>query len=220
MEILELLVELRDELGKGAARRLRRAGKVPAILYGPKREPLALAVPTREFRQKVAALEGAHLIRLVNENLKVVNENLKECVAVVRDMQLHPVSSAILHVDFYEVDLAAKLTVSAPLHFVGKAAGVALGGILQPLRREIEVRCLPMQIPEHVEVDVSHLGIHDTIHVSELRLPEGVEVVYTEDFPVVTVLPPTVEEVSGAQMVGEAQAAAPGGEPAKGGTEK
>lgn len=212
MEIIDLLVELRHKVGKGAARQLRRTGKVPAILYGRKREPVALAVPAKEFRQKIAAIEGAHLIRLKSEGLD-------ECLALVKEMQLHPVSNAILHVDLYEVDLEEKLTVSAPLHFVGKAVGVAAGGILQPLRREIDVRCLPMEIPEFIEVDVSNLGIHDTIHVSQLQLPEGVEAIYSEDFAVVTVLPPTVE-VTAQPVMPEAAAGAPAAEPAKSPAEK
>ncbi|GIW45821.1 MAG: 50S ribosomal protein L25 [Candidatus Binatia bacterium] len=207
MEIIDLPVEVREEKGKGPARRLRIAGKVPAILYGRKRAPRPLAVSAKEFRQKIAAIEGAHLIRLRNDALA-------ECLALVKEVQWHPVSSAILHVDFYEVDLAERLTVEAPLHFVGKAPGVALGGILQPLRREIQVRCLPMQIPEYIEVDVSGLGIHDTIHVSQLHLPEGVEAVFTEDFAVVTVLPPTVEHAPGAAP---AEEAAPAPAPEAGG---
>ncbi len=213
MEILELQVEPRQQVGKGVARKFRRMGKLPAILYGRKREPTPLAIPTKEFQRKIAAIEGAHLIRLKGDGMG-------ECLTLVKDVQRHPVTDAFLHVDFYEVDLAEKLTVSAPLHFVGKAAGVALGGILQPLRREIDVRCLPMQIPEFIEVDVSHLGIHDTIHVSELRLPEGVEAVYTEDFTLVTVLPPTVEVSAPSQPAGETVAGAPPVETAKGPTEK
>lgn len=189
METLDLIVEARTTVGKNAARRLRSQEKIPAILYARKRKPIPLSVPAKEFRKKVTALEGAHLIRLRANGVE-----LGECVALVKEVQLHPVTHAVLHVDFLEVDLTQKLTVSAPLHFVGRAAGVALGGILQPLRREISVRCLPMQIPEFIEVDVSALGIHDAIHVSELRLPEGVEAIYTEDFAVVTVLPPTVAE--------------------------
>jgi large subunit ribosomal protein L25 len=203
METIELSVEKRERVGKGGARKLRRQKKVPAILYGRKRQPVPLAIPAKDFQSKVAAIEGAHLIRLKGEV-----EGLEECVALVKEVQVHPVTSALLHVDFYEVDLAEKLTVAAPLHFVGKAAGVALGGILQPLRREISVRCLPMSIPEFIEVDVSALGIHDTIHVSELRLPEGVEAVYTEDFPLVTILPPTVEETR-AEAAPEAGTPAP-----------
>lgn len=213
MEIIDLSVEFRKEAGKSPARRLRRTGRVPAILYGRKRQPTPLAVPTKEFRQKIAAIEGAHLIRLRGEGLD-------ECLALVKDMQMHPVSSAVLHVDFYEVDLAEKLTVSAPLHFVGKATGVALGGVLQPLRREIEVRCLPMQIPEFIEVDVSGLGIHDTIHVSELQLPEGVEAVYTENFALVTVLPPTVEAAGAPTPAAEAATVAPSAEATKSAPEK
>jgi large subunit ribosomal protein L25 len=188
METIELKAEPREGVGKGLARKLRRKGLLPAILYGPKRAPLCLSVVEREFSEKITAIEGAHLIRFLSSR-----PDLQECVALVKDTQIHPVTQRPLHVDFYEVDLNARIRVRVPLHFVGKPQGVVLGGILQPLQREVEIECLPLQIPEFLEVDVSRLGIHDSIHVSQLRLPEGVSVVYHEDIPVVTVLPPVVE---------------------------
>ncbi len=188
METIELRVEPRVGVGKGPARRLRRQGKVPAVLYGRKRAPVPLVVAEKELVERITALEGAHLIRFATDL-----PELRECVALVKETQFDPVRLKPLHVDFYEVDLTAKIRVRVPLHFVGRPKGVVLGGILQPLQREVEIECLPLQIPEFVEVDVSELGIHDTIHVSELRLGEGVTAVYHEDVPVVTVLAPTVE---------------------------
>jgi large subunit ribosomal protein L25 len=212
METVELEAEVRADGGKGAARRLRQSGKVPAVFYGPKQPALKLAVDSKEFLQKISSLEGSHLIRFRSGAEAVSNK-----VALVKDAQYHPVTGAVLHADFYEVDMAQKLRVRVPLHFTGKAAGVALGGILQPVRRDVEVECLPGEMPAFIDIDVSALNIHDAIHVSELQMPPGVVVQYDNDFAVVTVLPPTVEEVKveeAAPVEAEVEGA-PAAEPAK-----
>jgi len=201
MEAVELEAQLRSNGGKGAARQLRRTGKVPAIFYGPKRRPTPIAVDAKAFLQKISTIEGSHLIRLRSSAEEVANK-----IALIKETQYHPVTGAVLHADFYEVDMAEKLHLRVPLHFGGKAVGVALGGILQPVQRDLEVECLPGDIPEFITVDVSALDIHDAIHVSELQAPEGVRICYETDTTLVTVLPPTVEEVK----VEEAAVAAEG----------
>jgi large subunit ribosomal protein L25 len=213
METVELGADLRTSGGKGPARRLRRCGKVPAIFYGPKRTATEIIIDAKEFSQKISALEGSHLIRFSSPANEVGNK-----VALVKEAQYHPVTGAVLHADFYEVDMAATLRVQVPLHFTGKAVGVALGGILQPVQREVEVECLPADIPEFINVDVSALNIHDAIHVSQLQAPAGVTVLYDADATLVTVLPPTVEEVKAAEAVttevaGEVAPAAEGTKP-------
>jgi large subunit ribosomal protein L25 len=213
METLELEADLRTSGGKGPARRLRRSGKVPAIFYGPKRATTLIAIDAKQFAQRIAALEGSHLIRFNSPVDEVANK-----VALVKEAQYHPVTGAVLHADFYEVDMAAKLRVRVPLHFTGKAVGVALGGILQPVQRDVEVECLPADIPEFINVDVSTLNIHDAVHVSQLQPPSGVTVLYDTDATLVTVLPPTVEEAkvaeaAPAEVAGEAAQVAEGGKP-------
>src|SRR5437773_1579819 len=101
-----------------------------------------------------------------------VSPNSQSSPLPLCEVQRHPVSGKVLHADFYEVDLAERLTVSVPLRFVGKPAGVVAGGILQPILREIQVECLPTEIPEFIEVNVAALGIHEAVHLSELQLPE------------------------------------------------
>lgn len=191
METVDILVARRTEAGKGSARRLRRAGKVPAILYGAKRTPAMLAVDAAQLDRRLAHLEGTHLIRLVDAGSS--DPDIHQRMVLVRELQRHPVTGAALHADFYEVDLTERLTVSVTLRFVGKAAGVVAGGILQPLLREIEVECLPTEIPDHLEVDVSGLGIHDALRAGEIPLPAGVAIAGDPAQSVVTVLPPTVE---------------------------
>jgi large subunit ribosomal protein L25 len=190
METIEINVEAREGRGKGAARSIRREGGLPGTLYGRKRSALPVVVNAKEFDTRVAALEGSHLVRILS-----TNPDINGSLALVKEVQRDPVSRSLLHADLYEVDMDAKLRIPIPLHFVGRAEGVELGGILQPIRREVEVICLPASIPEFIEVDVSPLGFHDAIHVSELEVPNGVEIPYDSDFALVTVLPPVVEEV-------------------------
>ena len=208
METVEITIERRGEHGKGAARRLRAAGTGPGILYGPKRTTTAIAVGAEEFDRKVAHLEGSHLIRLVAAG--GADPELHERMVLVRELQVHPVSGHALHADFYEVDLTERLTVAVTLHFVGKAVGVVNGGILQPILREVDVDCLPTEIPEYIEIDVTGLAIHDAIHAADLALPEGVSLVGDPTRTVVTVLPPSIEEKPG--EVAAAEGAAPAAE--------
>jgi large subunit ribosomal protein L25 len=189
LETLEIQVNPREPGNKRQARRLRREGKIPAILYGPKVEPIALELNKKDFSTRVAGLEGSHLVRL-----KSRSTTLADKVALVKDMQYHPISGDVMHADFYEVDLTAKIEVNVPLHFIGKAAGVVRGGILQPIVREIQVECLPMDIPQFFDVDVSALDIGDSVHIEELPMPEGITAVYDSNFALVTVATPTVEE--------------------------
>jgi large subunit ribosomal protein L25 len=220
METLEIRVQRRSGTGKSVTRKLRRGGLIPAVFYGPKRATLTIGVEAEEFARKLQRLEGSHLIRLVNDG--GADADLHDKMVLVREVQMHPVSGDVLHVDFYEVDLTERLAVSVPLHFVGKPAGVVEGGILQPILREIEVECLPTEIPEFIEVDVSALGIHEAVHVSDLKLPEGVIATGDPGLTIVTVLPPTVEEAKPAEAaeaapgeVAPAEGAAPGAEAAE-----
>jgi large subunit ribosomal protein L25 len=148
-----------------------------------------LELNKKEFSSRVAGLEGSHLVRL-----KSSSTSLADKVALVKQMQFHPITGEVIHADLYEVDLTARIQVRVPLHFVGKAAGVVRGGILQPIVREIDVECLPLDIPEFFNVEVSGLDIGDSIHIEDLAMPEGVTAVYDSNIALVTVVPPTVEE--------------------------
>ncbi|HEX2261024.1 MAG TPA: 50S ribosomal protein L25 [Candidatus Binatia bacterium] len=189
METLEIQVEMREVGSKRQARRIRRDGKIPGVLYGPKTAPVPLELNKKEFSNRVAGLEGSHLVRL-----KSGSTALADKVALVKEMQYHPITGEVVHTDLYEVDLTARIQVRVPLHFVGKAAGVVRGGILQPIVREIEVECLPLDIPEFFNVEVSALDIGDSVHIEELSIPEGVTVVSESNLALVSVVPPTVEE--------------------------
>jgi large subunit ribosomal protein L25 len=191
MDIRELTVERREDRGKGAAKRLRRAGRVPAVLYGAVAEPLALSVAPKDVQRVLRAHAGGGV--LVNVRLPGEAEPR---TAVVRDLQFHPVLETLLHVDFQAVRMDEEITVEVPVHVVGEAAGVKeQSGILQLLLRTVEVACLPTLIPDRLDADVSALRIHDVLTVAGLRLPEGVRVATPASQAIVTVAPPAVEEV-------------------------
>lgn len=210
MDTLEISAEPRSRLGKGGARKLRRAGRVPAVIYGPGRDTTHVTVSTVEFERKVASLEGAHLIRIRGDAA------VGEAVVLLRELQEHPVSGEVLHADFLEVDLTKPIQVTVSLHFSGRAVGIVAGGVLQPILREIEVECLPTQIPDYIDVDVTPLEIHGSLHVQDLSLPSGVTAVSDGTLTVVTVAAPVAEAPAAAEepAAGEAPAAAPpeGGE--------
>ena len=125
MDMVEVSIERRQGQGKGTARKLRRAGGIPAVFYGPKRATVSIAVRAEEFERKLSHLEGSHLIRLVNDGGK--DADLHDKAVLLREIQRHPVTDEVLHADFFEVDLTERLAVSVPLRFVGKAVGVVEG---------------------------------------------------------------------------------------------
>jgi large subunit ribosomal protein L25 len=195
METVEVSVEPRDGRGKGAARRARAAGRIPAIIYGPTRATTHVTVSAVEFERKIAPLEGAHLVTLRGGG------EIGNAVVLVKEMQEHPVTGRILHADFFEVDLSKRIRVTVSLHFVGRAVGVVAGGIMQPVLREIAVECLPTQIPEFVEVDVTPLDIHGSLHVKDLALPAGVTCETDGALTIVTVAAPVAEEAPSEEAV-------------------
>jgi large subunit ribosomal protein L25 len=204
METVELACEKRDLKPKRAVNRIRREGRVPAVIYGNKSEATAVAVPGIDLLTRVRTAAKQRLIKLKSAAPELDGKHV-----ILKDIQRTPVGGKILHVDFYEVDLAKTLRVAVPLLFTGRAVGVADGGILQPLEREVEVECLPLEIPEAIEVDVSALGIHDVMHISSLIFASNVRPIFDSDYPVVTVLPPTVTEAPVAAAAAAEGAAAP-----------
>jgi large subunit ribosomal protein L25 len=202
MNIRELSAEPRTAIGKAAVGRLRRRGLVPAILYGAGNAPVPLAVAPVEVQRALRT----HAAGGVLVGLRLPGE-AEARPAVVRDLQFHPVRDSLIHIDFQAVRMDEEITVEVPVHVIGESAGVRdQNGVLAILMRTVEVSCLPSQIPERIDVDVSALRIHDVATIADLRLPEGVRVTTPSTQPVVTVAPPMAEEVV-------ATAAAPAVEP-------
>ena len=206
-----LSVEVREQTGKGMGRRLRAAGRIPAILYGRSCESVPLSLDPR-LLEKLLATSDAGLNTLID--LAVAGRSdLAGKVVLVKELQRHPVRGSLLHADFYEVDLTKTIEVSVRIHVVGTAAGVALdGGILDQALRELEIECLPRAIPDQIDMDVSALMIGESIHVRELVLPEGVKLLSDPDLSVVSVVAPAAEivpEVAAAEVAPVVEGEAP-----------
>jgi large subunit ribosomal protein L25 len=182
---------MRNASGKGGARAVRRKGSIPAIFYGPETEPIAIQVSRNELEKTLKKQTSENTIYQLN-----IKGNGKDSpkTVMVKELQKNPIDQEILHIDFYEVSLFKEIDVTVGLKIVGKAVGVEKGGILQETSRELEIRCLPTNIPNFIEVDVSALDIGDSIHVENIQLPEGIRVLSDAHLTLVTVVPPTEEK--------------------------
>lgn len=191
MEKIDLKASVRESVGNGPARALRRAGQIPAILYGRNTQPVLLSVNSKELEQVLSKGSfGQFILNLVIQNGKQVTK-----AAMIKELQIHPVSGHLIHIDFYEIDMKRQIRVMVPVVTTGQSVGVEEGGMLNIVRREIEVFCLPGDIPESFEIDISALDIGDSIHLEDLPLGENVEVDSEVNYTVVTVLSPKVEEL-------------------------
>jgi large subunit ribosomal protein L25 len=182
-EIITLSAELRERAGKGAARAIRRHGRVPAIVYGDQKEPVTISLEPRELGRALAR-EGffAHLV-----DIQVDGTTHR---TLPRDIQYHPVTDAPLHVDFMRVGAGAQVTVSVPVHFVNqeRSPGIRRGGILNIVRHGIEMVCSVDNIPEHIVVDLDGLDLGDSIHIGAVTMPEGARPVIQErDFTIASI---------------------------------
>jgi large subunit ribosomal protein L25 len=187
MATAQLSAVARDTSGKGAARKLRSAGQVPAIIYGHARAPQPLAVPTRELEK---------LLERVSAESTVIELTLAGAVSrtLIREIQRHPYKKQILHVDFQELVAGEKVSVNVPIVLVGVPDGVRVsGGILSQVMSELTIRVDPVNIPRRIEADVTHVLIGHSLHVSDLKVPEGVEILDDADTTIAVVSAPKVE---------------------------
>jgi large subunit ribosomal protein L25 len=186
-----LKVTVRKTVGDGAARELRREGMIPAILYGPKAEPVMLSVMTKELETILVTSNIGQVLL----NLLIQNGKQQSRTAMIKELQTQPISGNLLHVDFYEVAMDQKIKISIPVVTTGQAAGVEEGGVLQLVRHEVEIFCFPNNIPESLEVDVTDMNIGDSKHIDAVSIDESFELVDESNFTLVTVLSPKAEEV-------------------------
>jgi len=206
-------IQVRDAAGKGVARKLRAAGRIPGVVYGRAQAPVAISLDPKALR-RILVKSDAGLNTLLE--LDVAGGGaLHGKPVLVRDLQRDPVKGDYLHADLFAVDLAQKIQVSVPIHVVGKAKGVELGGILDHSLRELVLLCLPTAIPREIQVDVSALDVGDSLHVRDLLLPAGVELRSDAELSVVSVVLPAVEVAptpaeAAPAVEGEAAPEAPG----------
>ena len=189
MEEIRLKAEKRVQGGKNPARRLRKEGIIPAVLYGKDVEPLSLSISAKEWRLLQTRVKSNTIIKM---ELKK-NGATEERPVMLKDLQRTGLSDAILHIDFLQVSMERAVQVEVPIHFVGEPAGLVKGGVIEQHLRSIMIESLPGQIPEKIEVDISALDIGDSIHISDLDLP-NIKLLAPPDVAVVGVTPPQAEE--------------------------
>lgn len=206
MKEVSVSATTRERVGRGSGRRARAAGDIPAVIYGPEIDPQPIAVNERGLR---AALKTSGLSAIIN--LDVNGQTTK---TVIREIQRDPISSRAIHIDFHAISMTKPLHISVPIHFIGTPEGVKVdGGIMQVTMREIEVSCLPSDIPEQIEINVEGLGIGDSIHVRDLEVPKAKMLAEPQRTVVVISAPtivkvdePTEEELEGEEEAVEGEA--------------
>lgn len=194
MAHVALTAQSRKATGKGAARTLRRQALIPAVFYGPEVDPVNLSLNYRDLEKLIRTGAGENVI--IDLEIETGESTLSHR-AMLKEIQVDPVKQTILHVDLYEISMDKKIEVEVPITLTGTAKGVSdEGGILQQVSRTLEISCLPDNIPDSFELDVTDLEIGDSLHVSDLKIPEGIEVLVEGELTIATVVPPTkIEEI-------------------------
>jgi large subunit ribosomal protein L25 len=201
MQQKQMNVELRSKTGKGISRKLRNADMVPGVVYGKGMDPMAVSINYRELQAAMAGEGGQNnLITLIGGG------SLDQSMAIIADLQRDAVKGTYKHVDLHRINMSEKLRIVVPVVLKGAAIGVKEGGLLDFAHHQLHVECLPGNIPDHIEIDVTTLGVAHSIHVNEIALPEGVKVLDNPKTPVVSVLGRAKEEASEAASE-EAEAA-------------
>jgi len=209
MEITDLAAQVRKEQKKGPARRLRQQGFVPAIFYGGNTENIQLAVKSSDLLKLHKEKKDHAFIKLIIDDGGTKTEKL----SLIKELQTQPLTGKLYHADFYEVDMKKKLAFEVDLNFIGKCIGVENGGELQHIKREVQILCLPADLPDHIDVDITNLGIGHSIKVRDLKLPENMVFVDPADAAIVAVAAVKAAKVAAAATPAEGEAAA--AEPAK-----
>ena len=195
-----LTARIRKSKGKGAAKKLRKMAQVPAVFYGPKTESVMLAVDYPELKRLLRQGSGENVIL----DLQVQSDQgTKTHKAIIKDILMDPVKDIYIHADFYEISMDKEITVDVPIRLVNSPVGVTEGGILQHIKRELKISCLPGKMIDALEVDVSGLDIGDSVHVEDIDLPEGIVSLEEEDLTVAAVAAPTVAEEPEEEVIEE-----------------
>ncbi|MBI5682401.1 MAG: 50S ribosomal protein L25 [Deltaproteobacteria bacterium] len=190
MEQIELTAVMRNGVGKEKAKKLRREGLVPAILYGPVvAKALSLSLNGKDLKKALSTGAGSNVL----VNIKIQDDKKKKRVVMFRGFQRDVLTREIIHADLYELVMDHKIAVDVPVHLVGKAEGVAMGGIIQQESRTLKIECLPNQIPDKIDVDVTSLIIGHSIHVKDITLPQGLKIAGDPNQTIVLVAAPTEE---------------------------
>lgn len=186
MELIELSVAKRESTGKGAAKKLRADNAIPGIVYGAKIEPVKVSIDVNTF-DKVIREHGTTGLFF---DLKVEGEGETGRMVMLKEIQMDPFGLRYQHIDFHEIDMDATVSIVVPVEVQGISAGVKEGGMVQIIRRDLEVICKPKDTPESIKLDISELEIGDSIHVADIDLGAEIEIPFDTNFTVVTIVPP------------------------------
>ncbi|MFP3928410.1 MAG: 50S ribosomal protein L25 [Desulfobacteraceae bacterium] len=192
MAQFELAATERFQTGKEAARKIRSKKQIPAVFYGPKIGTVHLAVSAGDMQSilKKASLESV----IIGLNIATGEGEVRKATAMLKELQVDPIKGDYLHADFYEISMDEEVTVDIPINLVGEPVGVTKGGILQYVRREITVSCLPGKLMDQLDIDVSHLDIGEAVHIEDIPLPEGVSTAQEGHLTVAVVAAPSISE--------------------------
>jgi large subunit ribosomal protein L25 len=192
----KLTVQRRTQVGRNAVKKIKTEGFVPGTIYGAHQEPINLQVKGRDLSTLLSHAAGENIL----VDLEIIDSGIAtNSLALIQEVQHHPLKSDLVHVDFRAVSATEKVTAEVTIETVGEPIGVkTYGGLLEHPLRALEVECLPKDLPEIIEVDVSQLNVGDSLHVSHLQLPEGVEAITDGDITVALVVAPRVEDASAA----------------------
>ncbi|SDT84041.1 large subunit ribosomal protein L25 [Desulfobacula phenolica] len=190
LELIELNAKLREKSGKGVARKLRRNNEIPAIVYGAKKDSMMLSLDTVTF-DRIIRKNGSMGLFF---NLKVGGDSGEEKMVMLKNMQMDTFGLKYLHIDLHEIDMDNQVSITVPVEAVGDSKGVKEGGLLQIIRRELDVLCKPTDAPDSIKVDISDLDVGDAVHVEDIDLGEGVEIPHEVNFTVITIVAPSVDE--------------------------
>jgi large subunit ribosomal protein L25 len=181
----ELKAEARERVGKGSARDIRRNGRVPAVIYGDKKAPVSISLDYKDLYYKIHGGGFMHTVA----TLDVGGEKIR---VLPKDYHVHPVNDRPMHVDFLRVSANARVTVNIPVHFInqGISVGIKRGGILNIVRHEVEFTCPVDSIPDFIEVDMAGVDIGHSVHISAVKLPEGLKPTIDRDFTIATIVSP------------------------------
>jgi len=204
MEVTDLAAQVRKEQKKGPSRRLRQEGFVPAVFYGRAAENILLSVKNDELTKLRKDKKDHAFIKLIIDD---GGSKKLEKLSLIKELQLQPLTGKLYHADFYEVDVKRKITMDVALSFLGNAVGVEKGGELQHLRRNVKVSCLPLDLPDHIDVDITSLEIGDSVRIRDLKAADGITFLDRPDTSVVSVAAVKVAKVEAAAE----EAAAEGG---------
>ncbi|MDE0885829.1 MAG: 50S ribosomal protein L25 [Myxococcota bacterium] len=211
-----IALEIRSGLGKSHNRKLREAGMAPGVVYGGGKDPVSVAFDPLLLEKKIkASHSGINTLFDLEGDASVANRTV-----MVKEIQREPVRRTVLHADFLEIDLALRVQVSVPIHLLGDAPGLVEGGVVEHALRELELSCLPGGIPDDVTLDISGLELGDSLHVSDITLPGGVELISDSALSVVSMLVPrAVQAEEAAPVEGEEAAEGEAAEEAAEGSE-